>query len=453
MQTLSLAHFQTIEYVIKGGDYNYISAHLPVDLPPEDASLFARILIDGNSAQWFVEDKAEYKCLSEASPDDRLAALQDLKVRKERILARLAGKVKYAELLFVIPDEDQIFFTRREGVVRALLCQWGFRRRNDPASNDIISFLLDSTPDPPASVDVRFQALYSDGKPAAGLPLTLDWAVAKDFVTDAEGIWVLGSMLEGTAFSIQDASGRRFDFTVQPGVDVYEAVFPLSVDYRIRVVNQEDTPKPDYPLEVQGVTLRSDADAMVYPEKVLLGPSTEVEVSDETGHVEHYRLEREGNDFTFVVTDHFSSSLRVRCVWDDGTPVGNCRVLVDQEEMVTDENGILVLSDLAPDRTMTVAPADNLTDSHVVTLERGENEVEIIREKEKPKMVRIRIRDYDGVPLPKIHVRLNLAKGPYEADTDEEGCIFLPETLFMDKEKVRFNFDYERPDKKRKKNS
>ena len=50
-------------------------------------------------------------------------------------------------------------------------------------------------------------------------------------------------------------------------------------------------------------------------------------------------------------------------------------------------------------------------------------------------------------------MRLNLAKGPYEADTDEEGCIFLPETLFMDKEKVRFNFDYERPDKKRKKNS
>lgn len=453
MQTLSLAHFTTIEYVIKGGDYNYISAHLPVDLSPDDASLFARIQIDGNSAQWYVEDKAEYKCLSDASPDDRLAALQDLKVRKERILARLAGKVKYAELLFVVPDEDQIFFTRKDGFVRALLCQWGFRRRNDPASHDILSFLLESTPDPPATVDVRFRALYSDMKPAAGLPLTLDWVASRDFVTDEEGFWGLGPMLEGTGFAILDADGHRFSFTVRSDENVYEAVFPLSVDYRIHVVNQEGTPKPDYPLEVQGLLLRSDSDAMVFPENVLLGPSTEVEVLDETGHIEHYVLEREGNDFTFVVTDRFSSSLQIRSVFDDGTPVENCRVLVDQEEMVTNEDGCLFLSDLEPGRTMTVSPADNLSDSHVVTLERGENEVVIVREKEKPKMVRIRIRDYDGSPLPLVHVRLKLARGPYEADTDEEGCIYLPATLFSDKEKVRFSFDYERPDKKRKKKS
>lgn len=451
MQTLSFAHFQTIEYVIKGGDYNYISAHLPVDLPPEDVSLFARIQIDGNSAQWFVEDKAEYSCISEASPEDRLAALQDLKVRKERILQRLSGKVKYADLLFVIPDEDQIFYTHRGGRVEALLCQWGFRRRNAPGAHDVISFLLDATPDPPKTADIRFRALYSDGKPAAGLPLTLDWVGTTEFVTDAEGFRSLGSMLEGTAFTILDATGRRFPFTVQAGVDVYEAEFPLYVEYRIRVVNQEETPKPNYPLDVQGVTLRSDDNAMVFPERVLLGPSTKVEVSDETGHLERYQLAREGNDFTFVVTDHFSSALRIRCRWDDETPLEGCRVLVDQEEMVADENGCIFLSDLTPGRTMTVCPADNLSDSHTVTLERGENEVEIVREKEKPQMVCIRIRDYDGSPLPNVHLRLKLAKGPYEADTDDQGCVYLPESLFQDKEKVRFSFDYERPDKKSKK--
>ena len=451
MQTLSFEHFKSIEYVIKGGDYNYISAHLPVDLPPEDASLFAKIQIDGNSAQWYVDDNAEYHRITEVSEEDRVAALRDLKDRRDRIVRHLNGKVPYAEQLFVIPDEDQIFCVRRSGRVEALLCQWGFRRRNAVSRKDVLGVLLEAVPEPPVMVNAFLRAMFSDGKPAAGLPLRMEWVGTTEFVTGGDGIWNMGSIPVGSQFTVIDQADNRYPFTIQPGVETYEAVLPLYVDWQIRVVNQEGTLKPGYTLQVQGVSLQADADALIRQEKILLQPVTEVEVCDETGHVEKYRLDRGGNSFDFVVTDQFTCSLKILCRWDDGSPVAGCRVRVDSDDIVANDSGCILIPDLEPGRTMTVSPADNLSETHSVLLERGENELVIVREKEKPRMVRIRIRDYDGKPLPHIHLNLQLAKGPVEADTDEEGYVVLPDSMFTDKEKVKINFDYERPDKRKAK--
>lgn len=449
MQTLSFEHFKSIEYVIKGGDYNYISAHLPVDLPPGDASLFAKIQIDGNSAQWYVDDNEKYHRITEVSEEDRLAALQDLKARRDRIVRHLAGKVPYAEQLFIIPDENQIFCVRRSGKVEALLCQWGFRRRNAASRQDVLGVLLEAVPEPPVTVNAFLRVKYSDGKPAAGLPLRMDWVGTTEFVTGGDGTWNMGAMPEGSKFTIIDQADNRYPFTILSGVDTYEAVIPLYVDCQVRVLNQEGTLKPGYSLQVQGVPVQADADALVRLEKVLLEPVTEVEVRDETGHVERYRLDREGNSFDFVVRDQFFSSLKILCRWDDGSSIAGCRVFVDNDALTADDTGCVFISGLEPGRTLTVSPADNLSDRRSIMLDRGENELLLVREKEKPRMVRIRIRDYDGRPLPHIHLNLQLAKGPVEADTDDEGCILLPDSMFTDKEKVKINFNYERPDKRK----
>ena len=451
MRTLSYAHFSTIEYVIKGGDYNYISAHLPVDAG-DDASLFAKIQIDGDSAQWYVEDYGDYKSILEASEEDRLAALQDLKARKERILARMAGKIKYAAQLFVIPDESQIFYTRRNGHVEAVLCQWGFCRRHDRSQQDIIAILLEKTPDPKALLPVQIQVLYSDRKPAQSIPVKMEWANSvQDFVTDTDGCLGVGSMVDGSTFTIVDPDGRRFPISVVSGKDLYEVVLPLYAGYDIQVVNQEGAPKPGYQVYVNGIPYQSDADAMIRPEPVLLEPYAKVEVDDETGHVENFILNREGNSFQFVVTDYFSSSLHILCNYDDGTPLEGFPVIVDGAEYLTDGAGSLFFPELEPGSTHKVCPSDNLAEERMVKLERGENEVFFIRKKEMPRMVRIRIRDYHGDPMPGIHLRLKLAKGPCEADTDADGYVTLPETLFTDKEKVKLSFDYEVPGKKSKK--
>ena len=453
MQVLSLAHFQSIEYIIKGGDYNYISAHLSVDIP-EDASLFAKIQMNGNSAQWYVDgDNAGYRPITNATEEDRIAALQDLKVRKARILQVLQKKnVPYAESLFVIPSEDQIFYSKVNGEVKALLCQWGFRKRNDPAKHDTISFLLSTVPDPPEPVDVCFIAKGSDGKPLGSLPFKLEWVGVnlQDFITGEDGSYSLGNMMPGATFSVLDDRGNKFSFTVSTGVCDYEAVFPVYASLTIKVVNQDGDPKPSYKIAVGDLEIMTDDQGIYSDNSIELNSDSSVTVFDDTGHREVYKLERGENTFTFQVTDQFFSSLIIHTQWSDGEAIPNHKVVVNGEEKESDQDGNIVLSGLEPGSNYTVYPAENINDRQEICLARGDNEVLVQKTKIPPKDVRIRLFDHKGNPLRNLHVNFKLASGPCEADTDDEGCIFIPETLFTDKEKVQFSFEYEDPGKKKK---
>ena len=452
MQVLSLAHFQSIEYIIKGGDYNYISAHLAVDIP-EDASLFAKIQMNGNSAQWYVdESNAAYRPITTASEEDRLAALQDLKVRKARILQTLKQKnVPYAESLFIVPSEDQIFYSKTGSTTRALLCQWGFKKRNDISKHDTITFLLESVPDPPEPVNVRFVSKGSDGKALGPQPFKLDWVGVnmQDFITEEDGTYPLGKMMPGSSFSVLDDNGNKFPFTVAPGIFDYEAVIPIYASFAIKVANQDGDPKKAYKIAVGELEVMTDSEGMYKDARIELTSDSSITVFDETGHREVYRLERGDNAFTFLVTDKFYSSLLVHTQWNDGEIIPGAKVMVNGEEKESDNDGIIEMNDLEPGSCYTIYPSDNISDKQEIRLERGRNEVLIQKTKIPPKDVRIRLFDHKGNPLRNLHVRFKLASGPCEADTDEEGCIFIPETLFTDKEKVQFSFEYDDPGKKK----
>lgn len=444
MQTLSSAHFRNIEYTIKGGDYNYISAHLAVDIPGDDI-LFAKIQINGDSAQWYVDSNEQYLPISSVPEEDRIAALQDLKVRKERILKTLSGKVPYAEELFTVPTQEQIFCCRRGAKVYALLTQWGFRKRNDTKREDIIKLLLIDVPEPPEPVDVLFVAEGSDGLPLSDSPFILNWIAGetREFKTDGKGESTLGTMMPGVTFSIADPSGNTFPFKVASGVNVYKANIPLFADYSVRVENQDGTPKAQYPLSISGQSFITDNDGYVRVTGVPLAGETLIDVSDEGGHAERYNLERKGNDFLFKITDTFYSSLRINVQWNDNEKISDAKVNVNGKSYTTDKNGEIVLEKLTPGEQYTVYPEDNLAKRQDIALERGENKLTIIKEKIPPKNVRIRLFDRKKQPIVNTLVKLKLISGPYEATTDENGCIYIPETLFTDREKVEFSFDYD----------
>ena len=443
MQTLSSAHFQNIEYTIKGGDYNYISAHFAVDIPGDDI-LFAKIQINGNSAQWYVDSNEKYIPITVASEEDRIAALQDLRIRKERILKSLSGKVPYATDLFTIPSEDQIFCCKRGDKVYALLAQWGFKKRHDTKREDIIKFLLSSVPEPPEPVDVIFFAKGSDGIPVGEAPFVFNWIAggSREFKTDANGESRMGSMMPGVTFSIADKTGNTFPFTVSSGVNIYEATIQLSTDYSVRVENQDGTHKPQFPLSISGESFITDNEGYVRVTGVPLAEETIIEVSDRDGHAERFKLERKGNDFIFNVTDIFYSSLCIQVQWDDNEIIPETKVKVNGETHITDESGKIVLEKLTPGDRYTVYPEDNLAQSQNITLQRGKNELTIVKEKIPPKKVRIRLFDRKKRPIKNTLVKLKLAAGPYEATTDEEGCIYIPETMFNNREIVEFSFEY-----------
>ena len=166
MQTLSKESFSKIQYVIQGQNYANIYARLVLELPESDSSLFAKILLRGDGAEWVADDDRAYLPFASASPEEKELVAIFLEDKKQAVLKKLHG-LSYSSDLLTIPSTDQIFFCRDElGNLSVKLTQWGFKLPKDKGDIDVISVLIAkerTIVQCPVNVIVR----YSDGLPAA----------------------------------------------------------------------------------------------------------------------------------------------------------------------------------------------------------------------------------------------------------------------------------------------
>lgn len=442
MQILSKESFTKIQYVIQGQNYANIYARLVLELPESDSSLFAKILLRGDGAEWVADDDRAYLPFASASPEEKELVAIFLEDKKQAVLKKLHG-LPYSSDLLTIPSTDQIFFCRDElGNLSVKLTQWGFKLPKDKGDIDVISVLIAkerTIVQCPVNVIVR----YSDGLPAAQESFNqklFGSTIPVPFKTNEEGRYYLGNLIVGKPFAITDSRGNEKEFTVDRSIELYEVEFPVYTTYDITVNNQEGTPCTNFNLSVDGKPMTTDDEGKLYFDDVLLTPKLTVEAAhEETSHKEIYTLARdpEANHFKFVYSEKFFSSLDVQVRYEDGEGLPKFRLKVGMDEYETDEYGHLHLEGIEADTTLRVADAAECNHYVDVELQRGENFAEIVLQRPAEKQVRIHLEDKKGNPVQNQVVKLHCKSGDYEGSTDVDGNLFFPASHFEDGEKVK----------------
>lgn len=440
MQTLSKESFSKIQYVIQGQNYANIYARLVLELPESDSSLFAKILLRGDGAEWVADDDRAYLPFASASPEEKELVAIFLEDKKQAVLKKLHG-LSYSSDLLTIPSTDQIFFCRDElGNLSVKLTQWGFKLPKDKGDIDVISALI-AKPRTLVQSQVNVFIRYSDGLPAAKEPFSLQlFGSTVPFKTNEEGYFNLGRLINGKPFAISDAHGNEKTFTVDPSIELYEVEFPVYTTYDITVNNQEGTPCANFNLFVDGKPMTTDDEGKLYFDDVLLTPKLTVEAAhEETSHKEIYTLARdpEQNHFKFQYSEKFFSSLDVQVRYEDGEGLPHFRVKVGMDEHETDEYGHLHLEGIEAGTTVRVADAAECNHYVDVELQRGENLAEIVLERPVEKQIRVHLEDKKGNPIQNQVVKLHCKSGDYEGTTDVDGNLFFPASHFEDGEKVK----------------
>ncbi len=439
MQTLSKESFSKIQYVIQGQNYANIYARLVLELPESESSLFAKILLRGDGAEWVADDNHAYIPYASASPEEKELIAICLEEKKQAVLKKLHS-LSYSSDLLTIPSTEQIFFTNEAGVVNVKLTQWGFKLPKSKDDIDTISALI-AKPRSLVQSMVVVLIRYSDGLPAANESFNLQlFGSTVPFKTNEEGRFNVGQLINGKPFAISDNRGNEKSFTVDPSVELYEIELPLYTNYDITVNNQEGTPCANFRLVVDGKPMTTDNDGKLSFKDVLLTPRLAVEaIHEETSHKETYTLDRdeEKNHFKFIYSEKFFSSLDVQVRYEDGEGLPHFRLKVGNDEYETDEYGRLHLDGIEAGTTIRVADASECNNYVDVELQRGDNTAEIVLQREPEKMVRIHIVDKKRNPVQNQVVKLHCKSGDFEGTTDVDGNLFFPVTQFADGEKIK----------------
>lgn len=451
MKLLSSASFNHIAYLIQQQNYANIHARLCLELTPEECGLFAGIQIKSNAADWYVEDAGDYKSYGLASQEEKELIASTIERLKASIYDKLAMKMPYVQALFRVPSEEQIFFSRNTGGgVKVVFTQWGFKQIQSSNEVDIIDSLI-RQPRSLTQTEVVLHVDYSDGLPASYAPFTFTlFGNTKTIATDGNGDFRVGPLFNGKKFSLANKAGEQFDFEVEKEKKLYKALFNLRTACRITVVSQENEPKAGFLLTVDEVQQTTDKEGVVNKSEIILMPGLTIRVYAEGTPLQTYVLEREPekNDFVYVVEEKFVSTLEIRVRYEDGEPLSDYPVelTIGQKSIRrhTANDGTLFLNDLVPDIPVRIADANHPSKVDDVVLKRGHNVYELCLPRPEVKMVRIRLLDIKGNPIPSLLAKFRTRKGELTGTTDNEGNIWLPASCFVHKEKVRFSFEITR---------
>lgn len=448
MKIISSESFTKISPLINSESYNSLHVRLKMKLTPDEIELFSTPDFPvANRGNWQTDVDAPLNVYRDASAVEKEEIATAIEEKKHAILPKL-GNAPYANLLFRVPDESQIFWYRNaDGQVRVILSQWGFGPVAGGRDVDIVDIIL-NLPRPLTQMPVKIIVGYSDGEPAANQTFNLEvFNNVKAITTNDEGSYSLGKMFAGKKFAVSDANGMRYDFVVEAGKTDYCIVFDLKTDYEVTVFNQFNEVVSGYPLTCDGETFTTDADGKVKVTDVLLTKGKTVVVSGPNGSPQTYSLVRdaERNCFEYRMMVEVKTDYTIKVVDQNGLVKPEYSINVDGSPMVTNTAGMVEVRDLSwvNGMNITVSSAEGATETFSVDKDAANNnfvyKIEVLPPVEKK--VRVKVLDYDGTILPGIEVFINTKKhGKVSAFTDQEGWATFKAELFENGEKAKVEF-------------
>jgi hypothetical protein len=293
-----------IRDIIPEQNYGFIKARLDQLLPKEVASSFAKIQILGKDGIWYAENNLSYRTYSEASDLEKEEIAIELEMLKEIAFAKLIEEMPYWGSLFVVPNQDCIFWNKDKGKMHVVLAAWGFDIRTTEKQVNVISEII-TAPRPLTQIPVVLSCKFTNGEQASEYEFNLlIFNNRKVCKTDAAGKYTIGSLFADKTFAVEDVNGKQHqEFTVKKDA-TYEPVFEVLTSYELLIVNQDDEPLVNYNLEVNGDLKVTDEEGVIRDTDIILYPDSKIIVSNQDNLLGEFELniKPENNQFKVVVT-------------------------------------------------------------------------------------------------------------------------------------------------------
>lgn len=451
MRILSSASFTRIVPLINE-NYGNLYSRLRMKLSSEEIELFAFPDFPvANMGNWQTDVTAPLQTYKDASALDKERIAIYIEEMKRSILLKIGTNTPYANQIFKVPSEDQIFWYRNDkDQIRVILSQWGFQEVMGGSHVDVIDMIL-AMPRPLTQVDVVLHVSFSDRQPAAERDFLLTvFNHTQTITTDAMGSYGLGKMYADRVFSIADDMGSSFTFTVEPDKNDYYACFNIKTGYTITVVNQHNEKVPGYSLKVDGANRVTDAGGQVRGDGVLLTRGKVLKVSGPNAPMQEFPLSRdaEANQFVFKMTVAENTSYTIQVIDQNDVVQKRYSLNIDGNKAFTNEEGKVVAHNVAwtEGRSITVGSADAQPEIFALDKEAANNNftyriTTVPPVVEPEKVIRVKILDYDGSVLPEIEVFIDTRNsGTISAITDRDGYATFKASLLADGEKAKVHF-------------
>lgn len=302
MRELITQSLAPIRDVIQGQNYGIIKARLDQLLPKDVAQLFAKVDIKSKEGIWYTESNLKYEPYSEAGDLEQ----EQIAIRLEEIREVAYGKLKesmpYWEKLFVIPNKDCIYWHKGEdGTMSVVVTQWGFENRTVEEQADVISDII-TAPRPLTQISVTLDCKFSNGETASDYEFYLNiFKNKKVCKTDENGRYAIGSLFADKTFSVENlCETQSIEFTVKDAGD-YTAIFDITTDYTITVINQNDDPIANCTLKINSESILTDSEGRYVCNGTILHADPKVIVEYENRTVGTFYLSKEPADNNFTV--------------------------------------------------------------------------------------------------------------------------------------------------------
>ena len=448
MKILSSASFNKISPLINE-NYGNLHGRLRMKLNQEESELFAFPDFPvANMGNWQTSVNAPLQTFKDAPAIEKEEIATFIEEKKQSILSKIGSSMPFANLLFRVPSEDQIFWYRDDkGQVKVILSQWGFQPVTIGKDVDVIDVIL-SLPRPLTQVPVKLHISYSDGDPAGEEEFALTvFNHTQTIKTDENGCYSLGKMYASKTFSVADAEGTSFDFTVEANKSDYYVSFDIKTNYTITVINQFEEKVTNYTLRVDDKAFVTNEEGQVKGEGVLLTKGRTLKVAGQNAAQQEYPLVRnaEANEFVFKILVEVTTGYSVKVIDQHDIIKTGYPLNINGNTIETNEEGKVVAQNVpwTDGQTITVGSSDGSVQTFTISKDAESNNF-VYRVTIAPpveKMVRVKILDYDGSVLPGIEVFIDTKNhGTISAFTDEEGFATFKAADFTEGEKSKVHF-------------
>lgn len=344
-----------------------------------------------------------------------------------------------AKAVLTVPSDDHIFFCQQsDDSIDLAMVAWGYKFPTRP----IVVPPEGNGNEHKEKQDVSLCFIY-DGQRMPDMAFTIN---EQNRSTPANGLYHIGMFKVGEQYPIVLDDGTTFTLTVEKGRDIYE--FDITKWFEIEVEAVKDG-KPysgaSCTITYNGnrTTTTTDADGHVTLKLPLALKETEC-----SAIIDGQRDKKMGEGPKTTLHLEFTSlTIEVEAI-KDGKPYANagCSITYNDQQatVTTDDNGhaqvVWLMSTIPSDCTAVI---DDQKQSKQAT-----SPTTILRFEfttpppppEPPKMIRIRLLGYNGMPLPELDFTVKTKNGELHGVTDAEGYATFPASEFKDGEKPKINF-------------
>ena len=458
----------SLNYLLQPRNYTQLYNKLKTSLNTEEILLFTRPDIYDASTNWSADLpigmlKLNIVSYNNLNDGDRTLVGETIVRLKNSIQEKLKSNKDFGniiDLFFEIPSTDDIYVVNIAGSLQPFFTRWGCKLVNASMDMNPLTRELDKFSLPTSDVTLLFS--YSNGRIASNVPFFYSF-LGKDSVqkTDDSGMFNLGKLRSGTAFSVSEIrnnnKGETIEFVAMEGQS-YKVFFPVYITGSVTVKDDQQKLLSNKSISVfhEGVlsVYMTDSNGRIDLKGLRVGGNIVFSDSSRPDITLTQEIQENNAHFTFVIKEQKSTYVRVRVEDVNKTKLAGYPVFIkigetDALEYKTNNEGLIEIANCVPGHSINITDKNKLDNRINYVLQEGENDFLLFSDILAGKnFVRIKLVNHRNEPMPGIPIGLTYRNLLTQYTTDKNGEFILPKEQFLDETKVAASITTQKIDKK-----